>query len=173
MKTSLAGLLTAGAFAVGLVAAATPANAKIGSCTDPIVWGTTLSETGPFSTLTDHWKEMTENFAKELNKDGGIFVKDCNKKLPLKIVIYDDQSNPSTAVSLFEKMATVDGVDFFVGPDWTSMGLPVPVVSERHKIPLVAANVATPAAYQRGFKYMWGTPYPIVPLWSARYFDML
>lgn len=100
-------------------------------------------------------------------------VKSCNKKLPVKIVIYDDQSNPSTAVSLYEKMATVDNVDFFVGPDWTSMGLPVPTVSEKHKIPLVAANVATPAAYQRGFKYMWGTPYPVVPLWSERYFDML
>jgi ABC-type branched-subunit amino acid transport system substrate-binding protein len=70
-------------------------------------------------------------------------------------------------------MATVDNVDFFVGPDWTSLGLPVPTISEKHKIPLVAANVATPSAYQRGFKYMWGTPYPIVPLWSERYFDML
>jgi ABC-type branched-subunit amino acid transport system substrate-binding protein len=64
-------------------------------------------------------------------------------------------------------------VDFFVGPDWTSMGLPVPTISEKHRIPLVASNVATPAAYQRGFKFMWGTPYPIVPLWSERYFEML
>lgn len=149
------------------------ASAKIGSCTDPIVLGTTLSETGPFSTLTDQWRQMTEIFFEELNKDGGIMVKSCNKKLPVKIVIYDDQSNPSTAVSLYEKMATVDNVDFFVGPDWTSLGLPVPTVSEKHQIPLVASNVATPAAYQRGFKYMWGTPYPVVPLWSERYFDML
>jgi branched-chain amino acid transport system substrate-binding protein len=36
-----------------LTAFATPAPAKISSCTDPIVLGTTLSETGPFSTLTD------------------------------------------------------------------------------------------------------------------------
>ena len=100
-------------------------------------------------------------------------MKACNAKVPVKILIYDDQSNPSTAVSLFEKMASVDNVDFFVGPDWTSMGLPVPMVSERHKIPTVMANVATPAAYQRGLKYMWGTPYPIVPLWSQRYFEML
>jgi ABC-type branched-subunit amino acid transport system substrate-binding protein len=149
------------------------AEAKIGSCEDPILLGTTISETGPFSTLTDRWRQMTEIFFEELNKDGGIFVKDCNKKLPVKILFYDDQSNPSTAVSLFERMATVDNVDFFVGPDWTSLGLPVPTISEKHKIPLVAANVATPSAYQRGFKYMWGTPYPIVPLWSERYFDML
>src|SRR5947209_11623574 len=164
----------AAACLVGCLAAfATPAVAKIGSCTDPIVLGTTLSETGPFSTLTDKWRPMTEIFFEEINKDGGIFVRSCNKKLPVNIVIYDDQSTPATAVSLYEKMASVDNVDFFVGPDWTSLGLPVPTVSERHQIPLVAANVATKAAYDRGFKYMWGTPYPVVPLWSERYFDML
>ncbi len=165
--------LCAAVAALATVAGASDANAKIGSCDEPIVLGTTISETGPFSTLTDRWKPMTEIFFEELNKDGGVFVKSCNKKLPVKIVIYDDQSNPSTAVSLFEKMASVDNVDFFVGPDWTSLGLPVPTISEKHKIPLVAANVATPSAYTRGFKYMWGVPYPIVPLWSERYFDML
>lgn len=158
---------------VAAMAAATPAVAKVGSCTDPIVLGTTISETGPFSTLTDRWRQMTENFFDEINKDGGIFLKECGKKLPVKLVIYDDQSNPTTAVSLYEKMATVDNVDFFLGPDWTSLGLPVPTVAERNQIPLVAANVATKAAYERGLKYMWGTPYPVVPLWSERYFDML
>jgi branched-chain amino acid transport system substrate-binding protein len=165
------------AVGVGLASAAigfaAPASAKIGSCDDPIVLGTTLSETGPFSTLTDKWRPMTEAFFDEVNKAGGIEVKSCGKKLPVKVVIYDDQSNPSTAVSLYEKMASVDNVDFFLGPDWTSLGLPVPTVAERHQIPLVAANVATKSAYERGFKYMWGTPYPVVPLWSERYFDML
>ena len=166
MKTSIAAILS---LAMGSFAA----QAKIGSCDEPILLGTTISETGPFSTLTDNWRVMTENFFDEINKAGGVNVAACNKKLPVKLVIYDDQSNPTTAVSLFEKMASVDNVDFFVGPDWTSLGLPVPTVAERHKIPIVMANVATPSAYQRGLKYAFGTPYPIVPLWSQRYFDML
>ncbi|MEP9349469.1 amino acid ABC transporter substrate-binding protein [Xanthobacter sp. KR7-225] len=166
------GVPAALAMAAALVGAG-PAAAKIGSCDDPILLGTTISETGPFSTLTDNWKKMTEIFFEEINAAGGIYVEACKKKLPVKIVIYDDQSNPSTATSLFEKMASVDNVDFFVGPDWTSLGLPVPTVAERHQIPIVMANVATPSAYQRGLKYMWGTPYPVVPLWSKRYFEML
>jgi branched-chain amino acid transport system substrate-binding protein len=165
--------LGAAAALVGLSVAAVPASATPGSCTDPIVFGTTISESGPFSTLADHWRKMSEVFAEEINASGGIAVKSCNKKLPLKFVIYDDQSVPSTAVSLYERMATVDKVDFFVGPDWSSLGGPVPPVAEKHKIPMVAANVATPAMYERGLKYLWGTPYPVVPLWSARYFDML
>jgi branched-chain amino acid transport system substrate-binding protein len=144
-----------------------------GSCTDPIVFGTTISESGPFSTLADRWRKMSEMFADEINKGGGIEVKSCNKKLPLKFVIYDDQSVPATATSLYERMATVDKVDFFVGPDWSSLGGPVPPLADKHKIPMVAANVATPALYDRGLKYFWGTPYPVVPKWSERYFEML
>lgn len=148
-------------------------SATIGSCSDPIVFGTTISETGPFSTLADRWRKMTEVFADEINKSGGILVKDCGKKLPLKFVIYDDQSVPATAVALYEKMATVDKVDFFVGPDWSSLGGPVPPVAEKNNIPMVMANVATPSVYDRGLKYVWGTPMPVVPNWSTRYFDML
>jgi ABC-type branched-subunit amino acid transport system substrate-binding protein len=147
--------------------------AKIGSCDEPILLGTTISETGQFSTLASRWRKMTEVFAEEINKAGGVPVKSCNKKLPIKFIIYDDQSVPATAVSLYERMATVDGVDFFVGPDWSSIGGPVPPIAEKHKIPMVAAGVATPALYDRGLKYFWGVPYPTVPLWSARYFDMV
>jgi len=147
--------------------------AKIGSCNDPILLGTTISETGPFSTLADRWRKMTEVFAEEMNKSGGVFVKSCNKKVPIKFVIYDDQSVPATAVSLYEKMATVDNVDFFVGPDWSSMGGPVPPLADKHQIPMVMANVASPNLYDRGLKYIWGTPFPVVPRWSERYFEML
>ena len=147
--------------------------ATIGSCDAPIVLGTTISETGPFSTLTDRWRKMTEVFAEEINKTGGVQVKACNKKVPIKFVIYDDQSVPSTAVSLYEKMASVDKVDFFVGPDWSAVAGPVPPIAEKHKIPIVTANVATTALFERGLKYFWATPTPTVERWSERYFDMV
>ena len=159
--------------ALGLLVGAAPAAAKIGSCDEPIVWGTTISSTGVYSTLADRWREMTEIFAEEVNKLGGIEVKSCGKKLPLKIVIYDDQSVATTAVTLYEKMATIDNVDFFVGPDWSAFGGPVPPVAEKHQIPMVAANIAAEPLFRRGLKYFWGTAIPVVANWNARYFDML
>lgn len=166
-------IIALAAAAASTVLASLPTAAKLNSCDGPIVFGTTLSETGPFSTLADRWRKMTEVFAEEINKSGGIAVKACNKKLPLQFVIYDDQSVPATAVQLYEKMATVDKVDFFVGPDWSSIGGPVPPIADKYQIPMVMANVATPALYDRGLKYTWGTPFPVVPNWSTRYFDML
>ncbi|OWW22071.1 amino acid ABC transporter substrate-binding protein [Noviherbaspirillum denitrificans] len=172
MTTKIHRIAAACAGACALLGGA-PANAAIGSCNDPIVLGTTISETGPFSTLADRWRKMTEIFAEEVNKTGGVTIKACNKKLPIKFVIYDDQSVPATAVQLYEKMATVDKVDFFVGPDWSSIGGPVPPIAEKYRIPIVMANVAASHLYDRGLKYVWGTPFPAVPNWSTRYFDMI
>jgi len=168
IKTALLALAAvAGAFSL------TPAEAKLNSCEGPITLGTTMSSTGRYSTLAERWRDMTIIFAEEYNKDGGVFVKSCNKKIPIEFVIYDDQSVPSLAVTLYEKLATVDKVDFFVGPDWSAMGFPVPPIAEKHKIPMVMANVAAPPIFKRGLKYMWGTPMPTVPNWSTRYFDLL
>lgn len=165
------------ASSVALLGAATllpgKAEAKLNSCEGPITFGTTMSSTGRYSTLAERWRDMTLVFAEEFNKTGGIFVKSRNKKIPIKFVIYDDQSVPSLAVTLYEKLATVDKVDFFVGPDWSAMGFPVPPIAEKHKIPMVMANVAAPPIFKRGLKYMWGTPMPTVPNWSIRYFDLL
>ena len=58
----------------------------------------------------------------------------------------DDQSIAATAVSLYEKLATVDNVDLFVGPDWSSHGFPVSQIFEKYKIPSVMSNVATRGA---------------------------
>lgn len=167
-------LATLGLAATSLVLPLAEAQAKIGSCSDPIVFGTTISETGVFSSLADRWRKMTEVFAEEINKAGGVKLSSCGGKgVPVKWVIYDDQSVPATAVQLFERMATVDNVDFFVGLDWSSMGGPVPPVAEKHKIPLVSSNIATSALFDRGLKYFWATPFPVVPKWSERYFDMV
>ncbi len=148
--------------------------AKIGSCTEPVVFGTTISATGPFSVNADRWVKMTEIFAEEINKRGGIKLSGCDgKSVPLKFVVYDDQSTPATAVSLHEKLVTVDQVDVLVGPDWTPIGFPVSPIPDKHRIPIVFGNVSALQIFQRGFKYIFGAPTPSVFVWSNGYFDLL
>ena len=148
-------------------------SAKQNSCDDPILIGTTISMSGPLATLTGNWDKMTQVFADEINKTGGVMMSSCGKRVPIKFVVYDDQGNPATGVSLHERMATVDNVDVFAGTDWTFVVMPVSTVAEKHKIPIVGGNVATPAAFERGLKYFWSVPYPMTYNWDANYFDML
>jgi branched-chain amino acid transport system substrate-binding protein len=136
------------------------------------VLGTTISLTGPNSSLAGRWDKLTEIFEKEFNKTGGVHVSSCNKKLPIKFVYYDDQSVPATAVGLYEKLATVDNVDLFVGPDWSSHGFSVAQVFEKYKIPSVMSNVATPKVYDSGFKYIAGMALD-ASTWSKNYFEMV
>ena len=75
-------------------------------------------------------------------------------------------------MSLYEKLATVDNVDLFVGPDWSTHGFPVSAVFEKYKIPSVMSNVATPKLYQSGFKYIAGIALD-ARTWSKNYFDLL
>ena len=75
-------------------------------------------------------------------------------------------------MSLYEKLATVDNVDLFVGPDWSSHGFPVSQLFEKYKIPSVMSNVATPKVYESGFKYIAGMALD-ARTWSKNYFDML
>jgi branched-chain amino acid transport system substrate-binding protein len=169
----MCGILRAVAIGALLAATATlPATAKVNSCDGPIVLGTTISLTGINSTLAGRWDKLTETFEKEFNKTGGVFLSSCNKKLPIKFVFYDDQSIAATAVGLYEKLATVDNVDLFVGPDWSSHGFPVSQVFEKYKIPSVMSNVATPKVYESGFKYIAGIALD-ARTWSKNYFDMV
>jgi branched-chain amino acid transport system substrate-binding protein len=155
-----------------LATAGSPATAGLNSCDGPIVLGTTISVTGINASLAGRWDKMTEAFEREFNKEGGVFLSSCNKKLPIKFVYYDDQSIPATAVSLYERLATVDKVDLFVGPDWSTHGFPVSQLFEKYKIPSVMSNVATPKVYQSGFKYISGIALD-ARTWSKNYFDML
>lgn len=163
---------TVAALVLGL-AAVTPAQAQAASCDGPIKLGTTISSTGRNATLADRWVRMTEVFEARFNKEGGVFVKECDKKLPIKFVIYDDQSVPATAVTLYERLATADKVDFFVGPDWSALSFAASQVMETHKIPSVMSNASAENIYTRGLKYAFGVPMPTAKQWSVNYLDLL
>jgi branched-chain amino acid transport system substrate-binding protein len=174
MRARILRLLVSPACLVALAGATDVASAKQGSCTDPILLGTTISATGAFSPNADRWVKLTQVFEEEVNKKGGLKLSGCGgKALPVKFVVYDDQSTPATALSLFEKLATSDEVDVLVGPDWTPIGFPVSPIPDKHKIPDVLANVSALQIFQRGFKYIFGAPTPSVFVWSHRYFDIL
>ncbi len=58
-----------------------------------------------------------EMWVEEVNKNGGIYVKEYGKKLPVELIRYDDKSNIGTMTNLLEKLIVQDKVDF-VFPPW-------------------------------------------------------
>jgi branched-chain amino acid transport system substrate-binding protein len=48
----------------------------------------------------------------EVNANGGLYIKEYDKKMPIEIIRYDDGSDMETMVRLSEKLMTEDKVDF-------------------------------------------------------------
>ena len=64
-----------------------------------------------------------------MNKKGGLLGR------PVKLILYDDQSDPTTAASLYEKLITVDKADLLLGPYSSAIVFAVPSVTEKyHKV---------------------------------------
>ena len=65
----------------------------------------------------------------QINKKGGLLGR------PVKLVYYDDQTNPSTVPGIYTKLIDVDKVDLVVGPYATNMIAPaMPVVMQKGKV---------------------------------------
>ena len=125
LKTAAAAVALAAA-SFGAHAAAAPAQIKI---------GTLYASTGPFAVASQGQYEGLKFWAEGVNKDGGVFVKAYGKKIPVKIVAYDDQSSTSTATTLYNQLITQDKVDVLVA-DFGSVltSVAVPLAAEHHML---------------------------------------
>src|SRR5215469_10469350 len=116
----LARLKWRGAVASFFAAAAvflTPAKAQAPSG-EPIKIGFSMALTGPLAANGKQALLGAKIWEEETNKKGGLLGR------PVKIVFYDDQSNPSTVPGIYTKLLDVDKVDLVVGPYATAMIAP-------------------------------------------------
>ncbi|MCL5406069.1 MAG: ABC transporter substrate-binding protein [Deltaproteobacteria bacterium] len=130
-----------------LVFAAVPSFAK--KAPKVITIGTLYASSGPFATSSTPQYEGLKFWVSQVNKEGGVFVKAFNKKIPVKLVAYDDQSKTATAGMLYNQLITRDHVDMLAadfGSVLTSVAVPLAKV---HKVMLfdqtgTAAKFFTP-----------------------------
>ncbi len=118
--------------AVGLLAAAatmalaTGASAQSG---EPIKIGFGMALTGPLAANGKQSLLGAKIWEETVNKNGGLNGR------PVKLVYYDDQSNPSTIPGIYTKLLDVDKVDLVTGPYATAMIAPaMPVVMQKGKV---------------------------------------
>src|ERR1700735_2899041 len=69
---------------------------KPASAQDVIKIGATAALTGPYANVYGVQGKIWDAWTQAINDRGGIYVKSLDKKLPVKIVYYDDQGDPKT-----------------------------------------------------------------------------
>lgn len=95
----------------------------------PILIGGTLGLTGILSEASGDYKAVYERWAEQINKKGGLL------RRPVKMVIYNDESTPTVAQSLYNRILDQDGVELVLAPFSTFVGgAVVPIVLSHKKL---------------------------------------
>ena len=105
-----------------------------------ILIGAINSMTGGEAMVGVEHRWAYEQAVRDINARGGLFVKEFNKKLPVKLIIADDQSSPAGASAAAEKLIKLDKVDFLLGSTDTPFNINIAAVSEKYKKLLVTTT---------------------------------
>lgn len=120
-----------------------------------ILIGTAVPLTGNDSIAGAYYKNAYELAIKEVNDGGGIEV--SGRKLPVRLIVYDDKSEPENSARLIERLITEDKVDALLGGHSTAIVEPQTEVAEEHRIPFVNGGGAASNIYAKGYEWIFGT----------------
>src|SRR3954470_22793687 len=137
-----------------MAASAAQAQAPSG---EPIKIGYSMSLTGPLAANGKSALLAQKIWEEDVNAKGGLLGR------PVRLVYYDDQSNPSTVPGIYTKLIDVDKVELIIGGYATNMLAPaMPVVMQKNKlfIGLLGLGVNTEFNYPRYFVMIPSGPDP-------------
>ncbi|MSQ59920.1 MAG: branched-chain amino acid ABC transporter substrate-binding protein [Betaproteobacteria bacterium] len=109
-----------------LALAASLAMPALGNAQNPIRVGLSIAQTGPLSGAGKSGLLALQIWRDDVNAKGGLLGR------PVELVVYDDQSNPSTTPGIYTKLVDVDKADLLIAPYGTNLTAPVmPLVKQR------------------------------------------
>src|SRR4030042_1574897 len=150
--------------AVGhVLAAPAPATIKLGAV---------IALTGAMAAGGKDVRAGYEIAVKHINDAGGVFVKEYNKKLPIELIILDDESDSVKTTTRLDKLYSVDNVVAFLGGFSSDLNVVGMATAEKNKVPWIGVTVAAEAPFKKGFKYVF-VPFSLAGDQVATFFDLL
>jgi branched-chain amino acid transport system substrate-binding protein len=123
-----------------------PANIKIGAA---------LASTGSQAGGGAQIKAGYECAVETINKAGGVYVKEFDKKIPLELVLLDDQSDATKTVSQLETLYSVNNVVAYLGSMSSALNVAGCAIGEKNKVPWLGISFAAMAPHKQGYKYVF------------------
>jgi branched-chain amino acid transport system substrate-binding protein len=124
---------------------------------DPIKIGFGMAQTGPLAANGKSALLAMQIWRDDINAKGGLLGR------PVELVVYDDQSNPSTVPGIYTKLLDVDKVDLVVSGYATNMIAPaMPVVMQHDRTFLSLFGLAVNSEFHYP-KYFTITPNGVNP----------
>jgi branched-chain amino acid transport system substrate-binding protein len=163
MTTNIGALRALAAAVLLLLAAPARADDK-----QPITIGFSMEQTGGLSAVGKTGLLAFQIWAEEINKKGGLLGR------PVKLVFYDDQSNPANVPGIYTKLIDIDKVDLLVSSYATNLVAPaMPIVMQKNRLffGLFALGINVEFHYPKYFSMLVFGPDP-KPTFSKGFFDV-
>src|SRR3989337_3414931 len=119
-----------------------------------IKFGVAISLSGRYSVQGRESFEGLTLWVKDINQSGGILIKKKGKKLPVKLIYYDDESSSETCKILVERLIIKDKVDALIGPYSSGLTLSVAPIAEKYKKILWNHGGSSDEIFEKGFRYI-------------------
>src|SRR5579862_368218 len=135
--------------------------------------GTLYASSGRFASISMPVHDGLKLWLEQKNAEGGVYVKAFNKKIPIKLIAYDDQSSTATAATLYNQLITQDKVDILVadsGSVLTSVAVPI---AHEHKMFLFDVSGTGGTFFTKDNPYIGLLAAPVSTIWPKYIADFL
>ncbi len=117
--------------------------------------GTTISESGYMAEDSIPSFKGRKLAVDLINKKGGLLLSKYNKKVPVRLISYDDKSEPSTAVRDFLRLAEKDRADFLLSAHGSELSFAVAKIAETNKTPMTIYAGYANKIWTQGYKWIF------------------
>lgn len=83
---------------------------------------------------------IEEAAVEKINAEGGIYIEEYGKKLPIKFIVADSESNPTKASEAATKLILENKIDIMICSHTADTVVPVSAVCERYQIPCISVD---------------------------------
>jgi len=113
--------------------AALPSRMALAAAPTEIVIGAPVSTTGLLAADGLDQKWSYEQAVADVNAKGGIMIKAAGKKLPVRLVIADDQSDPAKVTDAMERLIKIEKVDLLLSTHGGDLNMAGALAAEKYK----------------------------------------
>ena len=96
--------------------------------------GAIVSMTGMNAMTGAEQKWAYEQAVEDINKNGGVFVKELNKKMPVKLIFADDKSAPDQGAAAMERLIKINKIDLALSSNVTPINIAAGTKCEQYKV---------------------------------------
>ena len=137
-----------------------------------IEFGASIPMTGKYGSLGNMVLPGYQFAVDAINADGGIYVKEYDATIPVRLTYYDDESDPTKAVSKLESLYSDQDVTVYLGGAGSDMHAATAAIAEKNQVPYCGVAFALWQIHQQGYRYLF-SPFPKSPNQAKDVFEIL